>query len=113
MGCRVKTPELGDTRFDPPTAPPHLPCFLFTPALFCFANGFFIYFGGCRELQGKKRRNYENPVAAEDDTSTDPASPLPRAACPPYLCLLRRGLCGVLLFELWYRFIAVRLCSGP
>lgn len=31
----------------------------------------------------------------------------------PYLCLLRCGLRGVLLFELWYGFIAVRLCSGP
>ena len=32
---------------------------------------------------------------------------------PPYLCLLRRGLCRVLLFELWYGFITVRLCSRP
>lgn len=32
---------------------------------------------------------------------------------PPYLRLLCRGLCGVLLFELWDGFIAVRLCSGP
>ncbi|KAL2293796.1 hypothetical protein Nmel_018860, partial [Mimus melanotis] len=31
----------------------------------------------------------------------------------PYLCLLRRGLCGVLLFELWYGFIAVGLCARP
>lgn len=35
------------------------------------------------------------------------------ARIPPYLCLLCRGLCGVVLFELWYRLIAVRLCSGP
>lgn len=31
----------------------------------------------------------------------------------PYLRLLCRGLCGVLLFELWYGFIAVRLCARP
>lgn len=86
MGCRVKTPELEDMQFDPPTAPPHLPCFLFTPALFCFANGFFIYFGGCRELRGEKRRNYENPMAAEGDTSTDPAA-CPTCACCVVACV--------------------------
>lgn len=36
-----------------------------------------------------------------------------RVPPPPYLRLLCRGLCGVLLFELWDGFIAVRLCSGP
>lgn len=94
MGCRAKTPGLGNTlpglvdmQVDPPAAPPHLPCFLFATALFCFANGFFIYFCGCRKLQGeKRRRNDENPVVAADDTSTDPASPLPRAAHPTCAC---------------------------
>lgn len=37
-------------RFGPSTIPPHLPCFLFAPALFCFANGFFIYFSCCCKL---------------------------------------------------------------
>lgn len=41
---------------------PHLPSFLLAPALFCFADGFFIYFGCCRELQGGKTRGIrDNP----------------------------------------------------
>lgn len=39
---------------------PHLPSFLLAPALFCFADGFFIYFGCCRELRGGKKP--EGPV---------------------------------------------------
>lgn len=109
----ARTPALGDTvpdpeaklsspragcslarRFGPSTTPPHLPCFLFAPALFCFANGFFVYFSCCCKLQGEETRGtHENPEAAVDSTSRDPA-PLPlgagrwlaRAACPTCAC---------------------------
>lgn len=64
-------------RFGPSIIPPHLPCFLFTPALFCFANGFFIYFSCCCKLQGEKTRGtHDNPEAAVHSTSRDPALPL-------------------------------------
>lgn len=118
----MKTPALGDTRpldkaqlstgrlcaahrFGPSTIPPHLPCFLFTPALFCFANGFFIYFSCCCKLQGEKTRGtHDNPEAAVDRTGRDlaplllgagtcwhmlPALPVPAASWPVWSLALR------------------------
>lgn len=67
LGCQLegtlpsRTSEISSVTLSPGTlhqgrVKPHLPSFLLAPALFCFADGFFIYFGRCRELQGGKTR---------------------------------------------------------
>ena len=84
------------------TVPPHLPCFLFTPALFRFANGFFIYFSCCCKLQGEQRRRTRDdertahagiPLghcwAQGRGRRVPPALPVPAASWPVWSLALR------------------------
>lgn len=73
---------------------PHLASFLLTPALFCFADGFFVYFGCCRELREGKKDQWQ---CWGDTTGTlihqgwplPPALPVPAASWPVWSPALR------------------------
>lgn len=68
---RVKAPAPGDSGQSPGRSwalrdrlPAHLPRFLLAPALFCFADRFFIYFSGCCQLRGETSRGTPEHRAA-------------------------------------------------
>lgn len=92
--CQTQSQRLS-TRTSAHVPSPYLPCFLFTPALFCFANRFFIYFSCCCKLQEEQtgeRCENQAELAGHRAPLTLQAqgwllAPLPTCACCVVACV--------------------------
>jgi len=118
--CRARPPGKAQPstahRLGPP--PSHLTFRAFFSLRLCFAlltgsSSISAAAASCKERKGEGRVTMSGQPMQGSRSGTAGRRDVAGVCRLPYLCLLRRGLCGVLLFELWYGFITVRLCSGP